>query len=163
MRTLFCLLLCAMSAMATQPVLVRVTPATLARLQAKDPSIRLVNPEERPDGQSRVVIKECSILHDGKNWTVVPNGALVHVPATMKDRLNAKPVGNLLKWTDFLARNRQWISSREVTFDQAVGNKEFESIAFKSGESADKIVVAVFGEGPVSVKKAHDLPSLTSR
>lgn len=167
MKTTLCLLMCAMNAMATQPVLVRVNPATLARLQAKDPSIRLVTPEEsaavKCNGQSREVIKECSILHDGRNWTVVPNGALVHVPASMKDRLNAKPVGNLLKWTDFLARNRQWVSSREVTFDQAVGNKEIESIAFNSGDVTDKIVVAVFGDGPVSVKRNHDLPSLTSR
>lgn len=167
MKTTLCLLSLVLNAAAAQPVLVRVTPETLARIQAKDPSIRLVNPREqsstaKPES-GRPLLKECSILHDGRNWTVVPNGALVHVPATMKDRLNGKPVGNLLKWNDFLARNQQWISGSEVTFDQAVGNDEFPQQGIKDVKSSEKIIVAVYGDGPVSVKMAQQMPSLTSR
>lgn len=163
MKAVLCLLTLALQLNAAQPVLVRVTPETLARIQAKDPSIRVVTDGKAEKPEARPLIKECSILHDGRNWTVVPNGALVHVPAAMKDRLNAKPVGHLLNWNDFLARNAEWVSGSEVSFDQAVGNKEFAANAILTGTAKNKIIVAVYGDGPVSVKKARNLPSLTSR
>lgn len=163
MKAVLCLLPLALQLNAAQPVLVRVTPETLAKIQAKDPSIRLVTDGNAAKQETRPVIKECSILHDGRNWTMVPNGALVHVPASKRDRLNAKPVGHLLKWSDFLARNSDWVSGSEVSFDQAVGNTEFAANAAMAGAAKNKIIVAVYGDGPVSVKKARNLPSLTSR
>lgn len=167
MKTMLALLASATLGTAAQPILVRVTPETLANLQKRDPMIRLEKPAAneakvaRPENQS--IIKESSILHDGRNWTIVPNGAVVHLPAALKARVNARPVGTLLAWTDFLARNRGWITTTEVTFDQAAGNEAMpaERAAFLAKQ--DKIVVAVHQCGPISVRVTKESQTITKR
>jgi len=152
---LYCVL--AANAFAATPVLVRVTPETLVSLQAKDPMIRLIKPAatdevkvSRPVNQS--IIKDSTILHDGRNWTLVPNGAVVFLPEALKSRVNAKPVGNLLQWSDFLTRNRAWISTNEVTFDQAAGSEEIPAANAESWAKQGKLVIAVHQRGPISVR-----------
>lgn len=165
MKTTVILCLMAVNALAAQPVLVRVTAQTLADLQKRDPMIRLVQPKAdevkvaRPVNQS--IVKESTILHDGRNWTMVPNGAVVHLPESMKSHVNVKPVGTLLPWADFLARNQSWITTDEVSFDQAAGNEELPAERAVSWTKHDKIVVAVHQHGPISVRVEDK--SLTQR
>lgn len=165
MKTTMFICALALNATAAQPVLVRVTPATLARLQARDPMIRVVNSDETKASTPacHVINKESTILHDGKNWTLVPNGALVYLPAAMKERVNAKPVGTLLPWNEFLEANKSWISAAEVTFDQAAGNAELPANSTESWAKQDKLVVTVHQNGPIPVRIASMLPALTSR
>jgi len=163
------LMMCALAAhaVAAQPVLVRVTPATLAQLQARDPMIRLEKPAEgtakvsRPDGQS--IIGQSTILHDGKNWTLVPNGAVLFQPEALKARMNAKPVGTLLPWNEFLVRNRNWITTDEVSFEQAAQSEPIPAERAASWAKQDKIVVAVHQCGPISVKISNTATNLTKR
>jgi hypothetical protein len=163
------LLLCAftLNAFASQPVLVRVTPDTLAKLQERDPMIRLVdsagNEIKTTSPLSHSTMDQSSILHDGTHWTLVPKGALIHLPAEIKDRSNVKPVGTLLPWKDFLAKNQQWIATSEVSFDQAAGNEELPAEYAGSLANQGKVVVAVHRNDPASVQVATMLPSLTSR
>jgi hypothetical protein len=165
MKTTVILCLMAVNALAAQPVLVRVTAQTLADLQKRDPMIRLVQPKAdevkvaRPVNQS--IVKESTILHDGRNWTMVPNGAVVHLPESMKSHVNVKPVGTLLPWADFLAKNQSWITTDEVSFDQAAGNEELPAERAISWTKHDKIVVAVHQHGPISVRVEDK--SLTQR
>lgn len=156
MKTTVILCLMAVNALAAQPVLVRVNAQTLADLQKRDPMIRLVQPKAeevkvaRPVNQS--IVKESTILHDGRNWTMVPNGAVVHLPESMKSHVNVKPVGTLLPWNDFLAKNQSWITTNEVSFDQAAGNEELPAERALFWAKQDKIVVAVHQHGPISVR-----------
>lgn len=167
MKTTLILLALAAHALAAQPVLVRVTAKTLADLQKRDPMIRLVSPA---DGEAKVVrpvnqsiIRQSTILNDGQNWTLVPNGAVLFLPESMKSRVHAKPVGTLLSWNDFLARNHTWISTREVSFDQAAGNKAMPSESSDSWRKQKRVVVAVHQQGPISVRTDSLLTSLTHR
>jgi hypothetical protein len=156
----------AIPVLAAQPVLVRVTPETLKKLQEKDPMIRLEQPSpddakvKRPVDAS--ILLHSTVLHDGKNWTLVPHGALVHLPDSLKARVNSKPVGTLLPWHEFLRRNPTWLVSHEVTFEQAAGNESLPADAAKAWKSMEKIVVAVRQTGPISVRVA-DGQSLTQR
>jgi hypothetical protein len=165
MKTTLFLCAFALNAAAAQPVLVRVTTATLLRLQAREPMIRVVNSDDSKANTpvSHAINKESTILHDGRNWTLVPNGALVYLPAAMKERVNAKPVGTLLPWNEFLKENKSWISTTEVTFDQAAGNAELPADSTESWAKQDKIVVTVHQNGPAPVRIASTLPALTSR
>lgn len=155
------------SAFAGPPVLARITPEALARLQQNSPMTQLEKPAE---GQAKVttpseqsIIKQSMILHDGKNWTIVPQGAVICLPDAMKSRVNAKPVGKLLTFTDFLTANRSWITTNEVSFEQAAGNESLpaERVAFWAKQ--DKIVIAVHQNGPISVRVATQTQSLTKR
>lgn len=151
------LTLCALvaSVNAAQPILVRVTPETLARLQKKDPMIRLVDANgedievQRPPAAS--VVARSTILHDGKHWTLVPNGSVVHVPETLKAKVNSRPVGTLLPWSDFLARNGAWLKAAEISFDQAAGNEALPETSLADWKRSDKMVVTVHHMGPISV------------
>jgi hypothetical protein len=160
MKNALFLCVLAVNAHAAQPILVRVTPETLARLQERDPMIRLVKPAEgeanveRPVKQS--IIGDSTILHDGNNWTLIPKGAVLHQPEAMKARVNVKPVGKLLSWSDFLTRNRSWITTTEVTFDQAAGNEELDAGRTAFWAKQDKIVVATHQAGPISVRVASN-------
>ncbi len=162
------LLLCALAAnaLASAPIQVQVTPATLADLQSKDPMIGLEKPADnsvtvaRPVNQS--IIGESTILHDGRNWTLVPKGAVLFLPDSLKARIDKQPVGSLLSWSEFLVKNHGWITTNEVSFDQAAGTVALpaERVAFWSKN--DKMVIAVHQGGPISVR-ATDNTELASK
>jgi len=94
MKATIFLCVLAVNALAAQPVLVRITPEALAKLQQTDPMSRLSKPAvgdakvARPQNQS--IIKQSTILNDGNNWTLVPKGAAVFIPVAMNSRVNAK-------------------------------------------------------------------------
>jgi hypothetical protein len=165
----FTLLLCALAtcAYAAQPVLVRVTPETLAKLQQRDPMIRLEKPAPgeakvtRPGKQS--IIKQSTILHDGRSWTLVPVSAVVFIPENLKTRVNVKPVGNLLPWNEFLGKNRSWITTNEVSFEQAAGSEALAVERTEFWAKQDKIVVATHNNGPISVRRVEKTQTLTQR
>jgi len=163
------LILCALanSAFAGGPVLARITPQELAKLQQVSPITRLTPPAKdltnirHPENQS--IIKQSMILQDGKNWTLVPQGAVIFLPETMKHRVGVKPVGRLLAWTDFLARNHAWITTNDISIDQATGAKplQAERVAFWSKQ--DKIVIATHQSGPISVRVVNETQAITQK
>ncbi len=167
MKPAFLLLALASSALAAPPVLARITPAALAKIQQQSPMANLESPQEkatavtRPDKQS--IIKQSVILHDGKNWTLVPKGAVLFMPEALKSRVNAKPVGTLLPWQSFLTKNISWLTTNETTFDQAAGNEALPAERAEFWAKQDKIVVAVHQNGPISVNVAKQSPTLTQR
>ena len=155
----------ASSALAAAPVLPRITPEELSQLQQGTPMIRLQTPAQgeaavsRPDAQS--IIKQSVVLNDGKSWTLIPKGAVIFLPQAMESRVNAKPVGTLLPWNDFLTRNRAWITTNDVSFDQAAGKEALppERVAYWATQK--KIVIATHRQGPISVRLAPVTPTTT--
>jgi hypothetical protein len=167
MKTVIFLYALASHGFANEPILIRVTAETLANLQKRDPMIRLEKPAENevttPRPQNQSIIKESTILHDGRNWTLVPTGAVVFLPESLKPRVNTRPVGTLLPWTAFLTINRAWITTTEVNFDQAAGNEALPEERAEFWAKQDKIVVAVHQAGPISVRVAKAPDNLTKR
>jgi hypothetical protein len=163
------LILCALTTavFAGSPVLVQITPEALAKLQKTSPMTSLQQPRKdeapvsRPGEQS--IVKQSSILHDGTHWTLVPRGAVIFTPSALKARVDVKPVGTLLSWADFLVKNRAWITTTDISFDQAAGNEPMPAERAAFWAKQDKLVVAVHQSGPISVRIAPETPSLTQR
>lgn len=163
------LIFCALvtSALAGSPVLVRITPQDLAKLQQTSPMSSLEKPAKNAAPTSQAVeqsiIKQSIILHDGKNWTIVPKGAVIFLPEAMKSHVDVKPVGTLLTWIDFLTKNRSWITTNDVSFNQAAGSESLpaERVAFWAKQ--DKVVVAVHQNGPISVRVGTENQAITKR
>jgi hypothetical protein len=155
------------AASAASPVLKPMTPEALTKLQKSSPMTRLQQPAKdevtvaRPSEQS--IIKQSSILHDGISWTLIPRGAVIFVPNTQKARVDVKPVGNLLSWGDFLVKNRAWITTADISFEQAAGNEPMSAERRIFWAKQDKVVVAVHQNGPISVRVSPNTPSLTQR
>lgn len=162
-------ILCALApcVFAQSPIIARITPSALAKLQQNNPMIRLTKPAAgeakvtTPANQS--IIQQSMILHDGKNWTLVPKGAVIFLPDAMKARVNVKPIGNLLTFIDFITINRSWITTNEVSFDQAAGNAPLPPERVSFWAKQDKIVVAVHQSGPISVRIASEPQIITKR
>jgi hypothetical protein len=167
MKTPLIFLALATAAYAAAPVLVQVTPEALAKLQKNSPMASLKQPAKdqapvaRPAGQS--IIKQSSILHDGTNWTLVPKGAVIFIPTALKTRVDVSPVGTLLSWPDFLTKNRGWITTTDISFDQAAGNEPMPAERAAFWTKQDKIVIAVHQNGPISVRIAPESQTLTQR
>ena len=154
-------------ASAGQPVLVRVTPEDIARLQKADPMTAMEKPG---DGTPAVVppakdsvVRESTILHDGTYWTLVPEGAVIHMPDAQRKHINARPVGTLMPWAEFRERNASWLDTREVSFDQAAGNEKITSEQLAGWKTGGKVVVAVHQEGPIRMSLAIAGPELSQK
>lgn len=173
MKTSILLLVAAAgSALAAEPVVTDlITPEQMAALQASSPFDELKKQQRaaekeakvaRPEGQS--LIKQSEILHDGTHWTIVPKGAVLHVPAQMRPRVGTKPIGTLLPWDDFLIANRAWILTEEITFDQASGKTPLQDVRKEFWQNQTKVIVAVHLGGPISVKATEtETPAVTQK
>jgi len=148
------------SALATPPMTDRITPAQMAELQqTESPMVALQKQQKASEAEAKVVrpgdqslIKQSEILNDGTHWTLVPKGAVLHVPAARAASVGAKPLGTLLSWNDFLVANRAWLSAEEITYDQAAGNQKLPVNRTDYWKKQDKVIVAVHQGGPISVK-----------
>ena len=69
------------------------------------------------------LIKRSAVLSSTRNWTIVPKGAVLHIPAQYQKQVNGKQVGKLIPWKEFYAQNRGWIHVHSVSMDQARGKK----------------------------------------
>ena len=143
-------------ALAAQPMVARITPEALAKLQQSDPMIRLQKPAAneakvgRPADQS--IIADSTILSDGTNWTIVPNGAVLFIPDKLKSRISTTPSGKLIAWSEFLVRARGWVTTCEVSIEQATGKDPIPAERSAFWSKQDKIVVAVHQRGPISFR-----------
>lgn len=108
-------------------------------------------PVSRPAQQS--IINQSLILSDGTNWTLVPRGSVLHLPDTHKDKIDARPVGNLVPWKKFLTLNRAWISAEEISLRQAEGVKKLDERRTAFWPKQSKLIIAVHQGGPISVSR----------
>ena len=154
------------AALANPGMTDRITPAEITSRKEPSPikSLQVTAPSTevkivRPTGQS--LIAQSDILHDGRNWTIVPKGAVLHVPEALSPRVGAKPLGRLLTWDEFLTVNRGWVFTEEVTMDQAAGKRPVGASRIEFWEKNGKVIVAVHLGGPISVRPESLSPVAT--
>lgn len=156
MKTALLLWVISNCAFAAVPIIPRITSRELAKLQQMNPMTQLESPRKvaasvrRPVDQS--IIQQSMILTDGSYWTLVPKGAAIHLPAALKGRVDAKPVGTLMAWNDFLRINQAWITTHDISIDQAAGNKPLQPERMAFWSKQNKVVIAVHQNGPISVR-----------
>jgi hypothetical protein len=159
------LMLCALTTgtFAAQPILPRIEPQELAERQCAKPMAVLQTQAKaggavtHPADQS--IIKQSVILHYGADWTLIPQGAVVFIPEKMKNRIIDKPTGTLIAFKDFLIKNRAWITTVEVSIDQATGAKPLPAKQAEFWSKHDKVVIAVHQNGPISMRVSKPAPT----
>jgi hypothetical protein len=83
--------------------------------------------------------------------TLVPKRAVLHIPKSMADRIGMVDGARLGSWTEFLNANRAWIRTVPVTRIQAEGNDPMPEATLKSFQKEQRLVVATYQDGPISV------------
>lgn len=96
------------------------------------------------------------ILCFNDSATLVPKDAILHIPSAFASRIGMKDGSKFQVWSDFLAANRGWITTVEITPNQAGGNDPISDETSKSISKANTIVVAVYKGGPISLKPYKD-------
>ena len=100
------------------------------------------------------LIARSTILSHGGCWTIVPKGAVLHVPEDYRERIVPEPAGRLVPWPEFHARNRGWLHAQRVTMEQARGEAALSGEVRDNHARLGRVVVAIFHNGPISVKAA---------
>lgn len=114
----------------------------LTIVEAEDPT-KSARPED--------LLASSEVLTFNGIATLVPKGAVLAVPASLRSRTGFQPGARLVPWNEFHAVNRGWIQTTEVTFDQAAGQAELPEGLRKQIEESRVIVVATMRQGPITV------------
>ncbi|MCF7676297.1 MAG: hypothetical protein K9N23_15865 [Akkermansiaceae bacterium] len=97
------------------------------------------------------ILEKSEILCFGGVATLVPKYALLGIPAKFKARTKIANGARVLPWVEFLAKNRSWISTVEVTADEAAGRQMLPAKTQQAVVDCGNVVVATHLDGPISV------------
>ena len=145
----------------------------VARMRrAKDPMKNLAEAKpvapERREAKPVDLLERSDFLSFNGLSTLVPKGAILHVPKGYGSRLKADSRARIIIWSEFLRLNRGWVTNLEVSPAQAEGAEPFPEETIKALEKNPRVVVATLGGGPISVlppkkpaeeKAAEDKPA----
>lgn len=146
------------------PVLVHPSPEAVARYEAM-----CAQQQPSPSVENEAIAFDLStlgnslVLNDGKNWTIVPTGAVIFLPNAAKSHLARKPVGKLLNFTEFLKANSTWITTHEVSFEQAAGTETLPAERVSCWANQNKLVIAVHQNSPKAIQMTTETQALTQR
>jgi len=108
--------------------------------------------------QTQDLFSQSDILCFGGLATLVPKHAVLLLPKAMAHRGVLTAGSTLMGWAEFYARNRGWITTVEVTNEQAAGTQPLDpeiSLRLKDGR---RVVVATYHDGPISVLLPNAAP-----
>ena len=118
---------------------------------SRKPTIVPSKQKARVTIKKRSLIANSTLLANRGHWTLVPKGAVIHIPAHLKSKVVTKPKGTLLNWGQFLRKNYGWLHEHSVRMEQAQGKKPIAPDVIKAYKSMSKIVVATCAGNPISV------------
>jgi hypothetical protein len=107
-----------------------------------------VAPVETP---KRSMIADSDILCFNGDATLVPKRAVLSVPKNVAGRLEYVKGSRLKSWAAFYAINRGWITTVEVSRNQAEGNDPIPEKTREMMQKSGNLVVATYQGGPISV------------
>ncbi|MEM9018807.1 MAG: hypothetical protein AAGC68_17495, partial [Verrucomicrobiota bacterium] len=82
--------------------------------------------------------------------TFVPKQAVLNIPEGMEERTEIKKGAKILTFQKFLAANRGWIRTMEVSREQALGHAEFPEGQMEAVKESSSVVIATYRAGPIS-------------
>lgn len=102
------------------------------------------------------VYNNAHILVSRDTHTVVPLRSIIYQPAKNQSRVVEIPSGKFRFWPDFLAKNRDWLLTFEVTLDQAKGEKPLPASKLEEFAKIHRTVIATYRQNPISVRPYKD-------
>ena len=120
----------------------------------KGPSVQR-KPSEGADptkvNQPQDIVSQSDFLSFAGRATLVPKRAILHIPPNMADRIKLKPGSSIKTWAEFYAMNRAWITTVEVSRQQARGAEPLAEELTTRIQKSGSVVVATYKTGPISV------------
>lgn len=125
------------------------------RKAAQEDPMRKQRPTKGPDpsvvNKPKDLVSDSDILCFNGCVTLVPKQAVMQLPKNLADRLKYVAGAKLMNWGDFYALNRGWITTVEVSREQAAGTSAIAEETQKQMVKSGNLIVATFHGGPISV------------
>lgn len=142
---------CAQSTRLSQEELIAKRDSANDRNSRLEPKEGLADSQDHPSQSS--ILTRSVIIGGGRNWTFVPKGSVFHAPENRAERVNlTKRTGKYLPFAEFLRVNRGWLTTYNVTLEQARGKSPINEDAKESMEKGGRVVISVCKGGPISVR-----------
>lgn len=100
------------------------------------------------------LLSSSDIISFGGFATLVPKSAIIQTPTNYSDRLKLESGAKIVSWADFYALNRGWITTVEISREQAEGNQPLASEVRKQITKSRNLIVATYQGGPISLLSA---------
>lgn len=104
-----------------------------------------------PEGTSQDLWNSSEILCFGDVMTLIPKHAIIQIPKNLAARLKQVSGAQLVTWSIFFPANRSWITTVEVSAEQAEGKLPLSAQTKELMTKSGKVVVATFNGNPISV------------
>lgn len=98
-------------------------------------------------------------LRFGETGTILPKGSVISCPDSLAAHLVDGPSRTMLSWPDFLAANRNWLTTQEVSLAHVKGEMPFSESDRASFKAGGKMVVATLRNNPVTVLVKPPVPA----
>lgn len=106
---------------------------------------------KKSEGASQDLWNSSEILCFGDAMTLVPKHAVIQTPKNLAARLKQGSGAQLVTWRNFYPANRSWITTVEVSVEQAEGKVPLSVQTNELMTKSGKVVVATFNGNPISV------------
>ncbi len=126
---------------------------TLRKSQQEDP-MKNMAPTQGEDPSKNLpkdLISQSDIICFQGMATLVPKRAILQIPESCTERLTITPGAKIVGWADFFAANRGWITTVEISREQAEGKEPITEDTRKQLTQCRNLVVATYQGGPISM------------
>ena len=86
--------------------------------------------------------------------TILPKGAIIHVPERFQKCIVKKPEGNLILWNEFIARFRGLVQNFDVTIEEASGETPVKPERLEAAKKTGLILVGTYNRNPITVNRS---------
>ncbi len=97
------------------------------------------------------ILAESDIISFRGLATLVPKRAILQIPQAYAGNLKMEPGSKFVSWLEFYAANRGWITTVDVSREQAEGKVPIAEDTQKLLSKSRNLVVATYKAGPISV------------
>lgn len=127
--------------------------ATMRKAQQNDPMKSLAESklEDPAKNMPKDLISQSDFISYGGFATLVPKRAILQIPKEFAERIKYVQGSQIVGWSDFLAANKGWITTLEISRAQAEGNAALPEETNKQLSTCTSLVVCTYKGGPISM------------
>jgi hypothetical protein len=127
--------------------------ATLRSSQKADPMKAMAESklEDPAKNLPKDLIGQSDLISFGGYATLVPKRAILQIPKEFADRIHFAEGSQVVSWPEFVAMNKGWITTLEISRAQAEGNAPLPDETHKQLSKCTSLVVCTYKGGPISM------------
>lgn len=97
------------------------------------------------------LLEMSTVLQSGSEFMLVPKGSVIWCPKQHEGKIVTHPAGKFVGWTSFVTANRNWITTLELTKDQAVGKVRIAPEILDRHRKGNLVVIATLNGSPITL------------